>query len=591
VLEWYKELSDPLECFELRFGGNQDIFFKGEKVQELSKSHKARIAIRTFKVLADALTLRGSYVPSGKTGMKLAEALKMFSPEIYGSMSDPRIVELKGLEYVIDRMPRGIEKYSRITLTAQEDFDNTSFAKVVSRKRRRVCYEVSEKEICFVITRGQTEIYDILTHITFLHIESRKIFEQIGEKNRGVSLEWQELERIVVSESEVLNGAELDQAIWNLSILLGRTFRETREGYEHIEKNKQEGGYNSGFFQIIYNLGKRCLEEQQEGQQLTISFTPSLHEMIGHHRYASTWAANIKSEIFRLGLQNRPIHLVSANMHSFKNLLYGYAALGGANAKLPDDLYEMISTIRGQDEVINGYGKKHGLHIIKDTSGSSIDVHIIDTASIDLQTLRPELQVDCQHVATQKTVILVMDYAFGTQAFQVMDELLCPCVIDEKEVKLDIASISIMGKAGTLPGEKGDIMLASAHVMEGTPHNYIVDNDLCVEDFDDPDMVFTGPMLTVLGTSLQNRAVLERFHESSWGAIGLEMEGAHYQRAISAAIIQGHIQPKMNVRYAYYASDNPLKSGQTLASGSMGEDGIAPTYMITKVLLNKILSP
>jgi len=98
-------------------------------------------------------------------------------------------------------------------------------------------------------------------------------------------------------------------------------------------------------------------------------------------------------------------------------------------------------------------------------------------------------------------------------------------------------------------------------------------------------------MLTVLGTSLQNRAVLERFHESSWGAIGLEMEGAHYQRAISAAIIQGYIEPEMKVRYAYYASDNPLKSGQTLASGSMGEEGITPTYMISKVLLNKILSP
>ena len=544
-----------------------------------------------FKVLADALILRGSYTPSGKTGRKLAEALTLFSPEIYGSMSDPRIVELKGLEYVIDRMPRGIEKYSRITLTAQEDFDNTSFAKVVSRKRRRVCYEVSNKEICFVITRGQTEIYDILTHITFLHIESRKIFEQIGEKNRGVSLEWQELERIVVNGDDALYGAELDQAIWNLSILLGRTYKETRECYEQIEQSKQEKNYNSGFFQIIYNLGKRYLEEQQEEQQLAIYFTPSLHEMIGHHQYASTWAANIKSEICRFGLQKRPVHLVSANMHSFKNLLYGYAALGGDAAKLPDDLYEMISAIRDQDEIINAYGEKHGLHEVKDTSGSNIDVHVIDTAAIDVQSLRPELQVDRQYVTVQKPVILVMDYAFGTQAFQVMDELLCPCMIDDKRVKLDIASISIMGKAGILPGEKGDIMLASAHVMEGTPHNYIVDNDLCVDDFDDPGTVYTGPMLTVLGTSLQNRAVLERFHESSWGAIGLEMEGAHYQRAISAAIIQGYIEPEMKIRYAYYASDNPLKSGQTLASGSMGEDGIAPTYMITKVLLNKILNP
>jgi len=67
------------------------------------------------------------------------------------------------------------------------------------------------------------------------------------------------------------------------------------------------------------------------------------------------------------------------------------------------------------------------------------------------------------------------------------------------------------------------------------------------------------------------------------------MEGGHYHRAINAAIIKGHISRKVKTRYAYYASDNPLKSGQTLASGGMGDDGIRPTYMITKVIMEKIL--
>jgi hypothetical protein len=44
----------------------------------------------------------------------------------------------------------------------------------------------------------------------------------------------------------------------------------------------------------------------------------------------------------------------------------------------------------------------------------------------------------------------------------------------------------------------------------------------------------------------------------------------------------------VKVRYAYYASDNPLHSGQTLAAGAMGKEGIKPTYMITKVILEKI---
>ncbi|EGJ33145.1 hypothetical protein LYNGBM3L_50830, partial [Moorena producens 3L] len=41
--------------------------------------------------------------------------------------------------------------------------------------------------------------------------------------------------------------------------------------------------------------------------------------------------------------------------------------------------------------------------------------------------------------------------------------------------------------------------------------------------------------------------------------------------------------------YAYYASDNPLRTGSTLASGSLGAEGILPTYLITKKILEKVL--
>jgi len=182
-----------------------------------------------------------------------------------------------------------------------------------------------------------------------------------------------------------------------------------------------------------------------------------------------------------------------------------------------------------------------------------------------------------------------MDYAFGTQAFEVMDELLNPDIEGVTSPLQNVHSISVMGKAGILPGKKGDLMLATAHVLEGTPHNYLVNNDLTTKDFDEPIDVYAGPIVTVLGTSLQNRSVLEKFQATSWKAIGLEMEGGHYQRAINAAIIRGHISSDIKTRYAYYASDNPLHSGQTLASGSMGEEGIRPTYMITKAILEKIL--
>ncbi len=534
------------------------------------------------------MTLQGSYKPSGRIGEKLAEALKLLSPEIYGSMSDTRVVELHGLEYVFDRMPKGIEKCTRITLTAQEDFKDTSFAKIVPLKRRRVSYAVSEKEYCFVITTGKSEIYDILTHITFLNIEAWKIYRQVCNRAEGVSSEWTELERIVSIE-ESLVGEELEQAIWNLSIILGRTYKETWEAYEHLEKNRQEHNTNSSLFAIIYGIGKRVIEEQSaKKNELVVYFTPSLHEMIDHQTHAALWAGALKASLGRLQLLDRPIHVVSANMHSMRNLLYGPGTLIECGETVPDDLYAMVRAVRDREKDVEAYAVKHGFTFRADESGSTIDVNIMDLSQLDQHHLHSSLKMNYHYLKETQPVLLVIDYAFGTQAFDIMYELLHPDSYGGVVKSLSIQSISIMGKAGVLPGKKGDIMLATAHVMEGTADNYIVDNDLTAADFDDTVTVYTGPMVTVLGTSLQNRDVLQRFHSSAWRAVGLEMEGGHYQRAISGAIIQGHIPATMKTRYAYYASDNPLVSGQTLASGPMGDEGIVPTYMISKVILEKI---
>jgi hypothetical protein len=46
--------------------------------------------------------------------------------------------------------------------------------------------------------------------------------------------------------------------------------------------------------------------------------------------------------------------------------------------------------------------------------------------------------------------------------------------------------------------------------------------------------VFAGPMVTVLGTSLQNRDLL-KFFMNQLGGNGLEMEGSYYQKAIQSA--------------------------------------------------------
>ena len=559
-------------------------------MQDLTRAQKARMAIRSFKTIAHALALRGFYMPSEKMGQQLAECLINLSPEIYGSMNDPRITELKGLEYVIDRLPRGIERCTRIILTEEEQIGDSTFEVIEPLKRRRTCYRISEKEFCFAITRGLSEIYDILTHLTFLCIEAQKIHARMTDEAGNVTIEWNDLEKTVqhFHHSAVsLNGRELDQAIWNLSIILGRPYHETRQSYEYFEKNKKRLNRNDSFFSLIYHLGNTVAAgEKSREDALVIYLTPSLMSIIGHQRYGQKWAEDIKATLMALGLQDRPLHVVSANLHSTVNLLYGYAFKERDEGVRGLGLYDFVVKIREQGDQIRLYARDHGLHELPDQSGSHIDCQIIDTAQLHGLSFHPDLSIDMGG-GSQKPVLMVMDYAFGAQAFEVMDCLLNPYSEDDHEHPIQVVSISVMGKAGILTGNKGDIMLATAHVIEGTSDNYIFENDLSRDDFDEDVHIYVGPMITVLGTSLQNRDMLSRF-QSSWNTVGLEMEGGHYQRAISAAIIKGHISSDVKVRYAYYASDNPLISGQTLAAGDMGDDGVRPTYMVTKVILEKI---
>jgi hypothetical protein len=541
--------------------------------------------------MSDAFLLRGYYRLGGKTGQTLEKALRALSPEIYGSMNDSRITELKGLEYVLDRLPKGIEECNRFVMTAHEDLEGTTFEEIRPPKRRRVSYRVNDKEMGFVVSRGLSEIYDILTHLTFLYGEAKKICSNVKDEEEDLTREWKAFEKHAEKDGS-LSGEELDKAIWNLSIILGRTYQETKDTYKYLEKSKKETGANNGLFRVVRGLARRIEEETNDGESMAVRFTPSLIHVILHQIYGKRWAASIKEKLKSLGLLDRPLHIVSANMHSVATLLYGYAATqreGGRKHK--DDLYGFVQSIRKRDAEIKELAGASGFCQVKDESGSEIDCQIVDTSTlVESVEFHPAIKVDKELIRREKPVILVMDYAFGTQAFEAMDELLQIQQEGSSLLNLNVRSVSVMGKAGILSGKKGDIMLASAHVLEGTPHNYGVNNDLEEGDFDGAADVYVGPIITVLGTSLQNRDVLQKFQESSWNAVGLEMEGGHYQRAINAAVIRGHISKDVKLRYAYYASDNPLVSGQTLASGSMGSAGVKPTYMITKAIVEKILN-
>jgi len=540
-----------------------------------TRAQESSSAIERLYVTMRHLFNRGFYKPMGISGETLREALLLLRPEIYGSIAEEK-VELNGLKYVIDRLPLGIEECKYINLTSDEGYSKSHFEVIIPLKRRRNCYRIDAEQMNIEITRGRSEIYDILTHLTFLFLESHKIMKRVIIGDDGeLKRDWLKLGK-AVSSTKKLTVKEKEIALTHTANILGRTFAEVSNVYADYadEKNPDR------FLSVIYWLGKLAIEEEMGEKKRVVTFTPVLRERLGHHIHGEIWANNIKQTLVKERLLDRSIHVISANMHSVMNTIFVPIALKSElKNKSNFEIYEALSEDKN-NTLRNKVLKEalgNGMIYLKDESGANINVQIFDISKID---------------KSKNEVIIVMDYAFGEQAYETIDELLRPYQQNDKLIHLDIKSLSIMGKAGILEGGKGDVMIPSAHIFEGTADNYPFENELTVKDFVNDDInVVEGAMITVLGTSLQNKNILKFFYESTWNVIGLEMEGAHYQKAIqSASKVRGSIAKNVKVRYAYYASDNPLETGSTLASGGLGTTGVKPTYIITQNILKQILN-
>ena len=126
-----------------------------------SRAQESSSAVEKLYITMRHLFNRGFYKPMGVSGDTLREALLSLRPEIYGSIAEEK-VELNGLLYVIERLPVGIEECRFINLTSDEGYSKSHFKAIIPPKRRRNCYRIDDEQMNVEITRGRSDIYDIL---------------------------------------------------------------------------------------------------------------------------------------------------------------------------------------------------------------------------------------------------------------------------------------------------------------------------------------------------------------------------------------------------------------------------------------------
>ena len=190
---------------------------------KLSRAQISRAALQRLSLAMRHLFVRGSYKPLGVSGESMISSMLALNPEIYGSVSDPEKVDLNGLAYIFQRLPQGIEECRYIKLISREGFEDTDFDPLIPSKRRRNCYRIDDSRMYIEMTRGRSDIYDVLTHLTFMYIEAEKIRENSLDTKDRKSRVWFKLEELVKNLRE---GKEIKNEVGYtyLSTILGRTF-------------------------------------------------------------------------------------------------------------------------------------------------------------------------------------------------------------------------------------------------------------------------------------------------------------------------------------------------------------------------------
>ncbi|MDP3450878.1 MAG: hypothetical protein Q8R87_09875, partial [Anaerolineaceae bacterium] len=236
--------------------------------------------------------------------------------------------------------------------------------------------------------------------------------------------------------------------------------------------------------------------------------------------------------------------------------------------------------------------------IVRVPSEHSFDVEtqVIELNKLNPSRLDPRLfasKEDAEFLKQSNALILNIDYPLGLGAYNILVKL--------AEHISEILGVYIMGKAATLNGVRGDVMIPNVIQDEHSQNTYLFQNAFSAADVM-PYLVFGSVLdnqkaLTVLGTFLQNARLMDVMYRE--GYTDIEMEAGPYLSAIfemsrpkrhpvnEIANLQG---VSFDIGILHYASDTPLSKGKNLGAGTMSYEGVDSTYASSLAILRRIFN-
>jgi len=531
-------------------------------------------AIHDFEILVRHGALSGDFRVD-----EFLSAYQAMEPSLHRYCNTPDVLDVEAFLYVLARLPEGIHRVREILV--QADLPDKlprleGLREVVVPNRRRATFQLGEERMVIVAREGVTELLDLVTLLSAFVVEARKLEKLLGGGDLLADI------RAYIAAPPQLG--EENRLLVRLAFDLGTTD-------DHMMALREAWGD-----QTLERL--LCLVDHPPHLRVRLHRDYCLQSALNRSRL---WAERLAHEISQRA-PGRPLHIISSNTHSTVNLLSPFArhyqaeiltwgeqvrpelfhsdevcAANRVYVLLRSWLEAHPERAREQQELL----AECGISVLSDHERVGVTAQFLDMACIPLEFVDPRLHLQ-GFESGQAPVIVNFDYAFGDQAGVVGEQLF-------RELRdCQVRSFSIMGKAGSLVGPRGSIMLPNYLIREGTRDVYDIPNGnlLQASDFEDLEVYADGPMLTVLGTILQNDQLLHSYRVD-WKALGLEMEGVPYIRAVHQALKLGWLPKDLRVAIGYYASDSPLIPGESLAR-SLSLQGVDATYGLNIALLRKL---
>jgi hypothetical protein len=309
----------------------------------------------------------------------------------------------------------------------------------------------------------------------------------------------------------------------------------------------------------------------------------------------------------------RPVYFVSSNSHSLVNLLGGYArthstdilkflrdknvedlaprydeAIAAGNDALATNiLYYSLRAYLHDDssrmEQVQLADEAAGVRALMSPGKIDVDVQVIDLAKLRVENLDPRVRVPgVERLIESRAVIVNIDYPLGMAAYHHLTAVALG--VDE------LRGVYIMGKAATLNGRVGDVMISKIIHDEHSSNTYLFRNALTAADVQ-PFMrhgtvLDNQKALTVRSAFLQNRNYMDVFYREGYTVMEMEA-GPYLSAAYEIAEPRRHPKdelvslvdrPDFDLGVIHYASDTPYSRRQSLLSKSLSYFGMESTY-------------